>query len=187
MATKTITFDGLPLEVTDAAEAAITKLQNQAKDAADKLDAAEKQVVTLTTDKATLEAKVTDLEKQITDARVTPAKLRDAAKEFQAIVDKAKALGVEVTDEMDEPAIMKAAVVAKVGDASKNWTDEHIAISFSTLSAQVEDETDDVDPLRAGIRDAATVKTEDAKVHDAYQAMIDDLAKASKPKHLQTA
>jgi len=74
-------------------------------------------------------------EKQVADAKMTPAQLRDAARAFQIVADKAKAMGVTVSDEMDEPAIMRTVVSAKLGDAAKDWTDAQFAASFSTLTA----------------------------------------------------
>lgn len=127
---KTITLDGLPVKLDDAVavEAAFTKLQGQISDA-------QAQIATLTTDKANLEAEKVTLTAQVADAKLTPAALRDAAKAYAQTVDKAKALGVEVADDMDEPAIRKAAVIAKIGDAAANWTDEQFAASFATLTA----------------------------------------------------
>lgn len=136
---KKIVLDGLQVDLADAdaVAAAISKLQdNIARLTTDKTGA-EAQIATLTTDKASLEAKVTTLEKQVADAKLTPAQLRDAARAFQIVADKAKALGVTVSDEMDEPAIMRAAVSAKLGDAAKDWTDAQFAASFSTLTAGV--------------------------------------------------
>lgn len=136
---KKIVLDGLQVDLADAdaVAAAISKLQdNIARLTTDKASA-ETQIATLTTDKAALEAKVVTLEKQVADAKLTPVQLRDAARQFQVVVDKAKALGVTVSDEMDEPAIMRAAVTAKVGDAAKDWTDAQFAASFSTLTAGV--------------------------------------------------
>jgi len=134
----TLIIDGLQVpNVSDEAKAAIEKLQNQALDALGKLSTAETQVATLTTDKATLEAKVTTLEKQVADAKLTPAQLRDAAKAYAAVCDKAKALGVTVTDAMDEPAIMKAVVATKIGDAAEGWNDAQVAASFATLTKDV--------------------------------------------------
>jgi hypothetical protein len=49
--------------------------------------------------------------------------LRDAARAYAVTAGKAKKLGVTVTDAMDEPAIMKAVVDAKLGDKAKGWTD----------------------------------------------------------------
>lgn len=148
---KMITLDGLKVDLSDeaAVEAAITKLQGQVT-AADAAKAkAETDVATLTTDKATLEAKVTTLEKQVADAKLTPAQLRDAAKAYAATVDKAKALGVTVSDEMDEAAIQKAVVSAKLGDAAKDWTDVQIAASFATLTKDAKPASERVVPIGA--------------------------------------
>lgn len=114
-----------------AVDALNTKLATLAVDKA----TAETQIATITTDKAALEAKVVTLEKQVADSKLTPAALRDAAKAYAQVCDKAKALGVTVTDAMDEAAIMRAAVTAKLGDAAKDWTDAQFAASFSTLTA----------------------------------------------------
>lgn len=170
VATKTITFDGLPLEVTDAAEAAITKLLKQVSDAVARAEKAETSVATLTTDKATLETEKADLEKKLKDEAITPAKLRDAAKSYAIVADKAKALGVEVTDEMDEPAIMKAVVTAKLGDESKDWNDQQVAASFAALAkdAKVEDKPDQ-------LRDTLRSKP----LHTVDHSAVRDLARAS--------
>jgi len=114
----------------DGLNTKLTALDKRATDA-------ETQVATLTTDKATLDAKVTTLEKQVADAKLTPAQLRDAAKAYAQVCDKAQALGITVTDDMDEPAIMQAAVAAKIGDAAKGWNDTQIAASFATLTADI--------------------------------------------------
>jgi hypothetical protein len=127
-----------------AVDALNTKLSALDKRATD----AEAQVATLTTDKATLEAKVTTLEKQVADAKLTPEKLRDAARAYAAVCDKAKALGVAVTDSMDEAAVMKAVVDAKIGDAAKGWNEAQIAASFATLNADAK-----TDPVRNAFAD----------------------------------
>lgn len=146
--------------------------------AADKANA-ETQIATLTTDKASLEAKVITLEKQVADAKLTPAQLRDAARAFQIVADKAKALGVTVSDEMDEPAIMRAAVTAKLGDAATDWTDAQFAASFSTLTADAKSK----DPAATVHNLApAQIKDADAPIADAYNAMVADMTGAWKPK-----
>lgn len=150
-----------------AVDALNTKLSAVDKRATD----AEAEVATLTTDKATLEAKVTTLEKQVADSKLTPEQLRDAARSFAQTAAKAKALGVEVSDEMDEPAMRKAAVTAKLGDAAKDWTDDQVAISFATLTADVKDDG-------ATIHDIGkpkAVNDADKDVAAAYDAMVADL------------
>lgn len=120
-----------------------TKLSSFATDKA----ALETQIATLATDKATLEAKVTTLESQVADAKLTPSQLRDAAKAYAQTCDKAKALGVTVSDEMDEPAIMKAAVSAKIGDAAAAWNEAQIAASFATLTADAKPVVQNINPV----------------------------------------
>lgn len=164
----TIIIDGLQVpNVSDEAKAAIEKLLGQVAAVTTAKDAAEAQVATLTTEKATLDAKVTTLEKQVADAKLTPAQLRDAAKAYQATVDQAKALGVTVSDEMDEAAIQKAVVTAKVGDAAKDWTDVQIAASFATL-------TKDAKPAGERVEPIGTPKT------FADTAAVRDLARAAR-------
>lgn len=159
---KMITLDGLKVDLSDeaAVEAAITKLQGQVTAANDAKAKAETDVATLTTDKATLEAKVTTLEKQVADAKPTPAQLRDAAKAYQATVDQAKALGVTVSDDMDEAAIQKAVVTAKVGDAAKDWSDVQIAASFATLTKDAKPAGERVEPIGTPLvaADTATIR-----------------------------
>lgn len=180
VATKTIIVDGIPVEATDASEAIIRKLEGQVADANTARTTAETQVATLTTDKTTLDARVTTLEKQIEDSKVTPAQLREAGKAYQAVVDKAKALAVDITDTMDEPAIMKAVVSAKIGDAAKDWNDVQIAASFATLTKDVKP-AEGRDPVRDAIRDGAPTGDR-AETDKAYTQMCDELANAWKPK-----
>lgn len=131
---KTILIDGLTVDVSnaDTAMATITTLIAARDAATGKVGSLETQVATLTTDKATLEAKV----KELTDAKPTPAQLRDAAKAYALVVEKAKAHGVAVTDAMDEASIIKATVLKHLGDSaesSKDWTDAQFASSFAML------------------------------------------------------
>ena len=139
MNTKRITFDGLPLEITDAGEAVINKLLAQIADGGAKLSGSETQVVTLTTTIATKDAEIATLTTQLADAKVTPAQMRDAAKAFALVADQAAKMGVKVSDDMGELELRRAAVNLKVGDAAKNWTDDQIAASFGTLAASLGD------------------------------------------------
>jgi hypothetical protein len=188
VATKTITFDGLPLEVTDAAEAAITKLQNQIKALNDAKDSAEGSVAKLTTDKATLEAKVTTLEQQVKDAKLTPAQLRDAAKAFANTLETAKKLAptATITDSMDEVAIKRTVVSDKLGDAAKDWSDEQIAVSFDTLAASAPSIGSTIDPVRNALSGGAPVVVGDAraeyeKARDAARKNLSDAWKRPAP------
>lgn len=152
MNTKTITFDGLPLLVTDAAEAAINKLQAVIADTGTKLAAADTKVVELTTVGATKDADIVTLKQAVIDAKVTPAQMRDAARAYALVVDKAKVLvpTLAIADAMDETAIKRGVVNARLGDVAKDWNDAQIDTSFATMAATV------TVPARDTMRDAIT-------------------------------
>lgn len=176
---KTMLIDGLTVDVgnADTAMATITTILS-ARDAANaKVAGLETQVATLTAEGTTKDAKITTLEQQVKDSKPTPAQLRDAGKALLATADKAKSLGIAVTDEMDESAIMKATVSARMGDAAKDWTDAQIAASFAVL-------TKDAKPAQPGVQPiGAPVITGDAvtKTEDAWAASVADLNAWRKP------
>jgi hypothetical protein len=147
---KIVLVDGLSVDVAnaDTAEATIRTLVT-ARDAANtKVSDLETQVATLTTEGATKDAKITTLEQQVKDAKPTAAQLRDAGKALLLAADKAKALGVTVTDEMDEAQIMGATVTKVMGDAAKEWAADQIAASFAVLTKDVKtDANNTVQPL----------------------------------------
>lgn len=87
---------------------------------------------------ATLTATVATLTTELADAR-DPAKLRDAAAEYAAVVAKATALGATVTDADSAATVKRNAVNAKLGDVAKDWTDAQVDVSFATLTAGVKD------------------------------------------------
>ncbi|WP_300563022.1 DUF2213 domain-containing protein [Companilactobacillus sp.] len=148
---KTMLIDGLTVDVSNA-DTAIATINTilAARDGALKtVKDHEATIATLTTEKSTLDAQVKTLEQQVKDAKPTPAQLRDAGKALMLAAGKAKALGVAVTDAMDEPAIMKAVVSAKMGDTAKDWNDEQIAASFAVLAKDAK--VEDADPLRRAI------------------------------------
>lgn len=156
---KTMLIDGLTVDVSnaDTAMATITTLIAARDAATGKVGGLETQVATLTTDKATLEGKV----KELTDAKPTPAQLRDAAKAYALVVDKAKAHGIAVTDAMDEASIIKATVLKHLGDSAasaKDWTDAQFASSFAMLK---DANTPAIQPLGSPMvaNDAAVIST----------------------------
>lgn len=170
--TKTITFDGLPLLVTDAAEAAIGKLQAQIATLTTDKATLETNVATLTTDKATLEAEKVTLTKQVADAALTPQQLRDAAKSYATVVGKAQALGVTVADSMDEPAIKRAVVDKALGELAKGWNDVQVDASFASLTKDTKVADATVQPLGS-----PTVVTDSDKSRTAF---VDRLSNAWK-------
>lgn len=143
---KTMLIDGLTVDVSNA-DTAVATIQTliAARDEAKNLVAdLQTQVATLTTDKATLDAEKVTLTQQLADA-ASPAKLRDAAKAYALVADKAKSLGVTVTDAMGQTEIVKAVVDAKI-DASlrEGWNDAQYAASFASL-------TKDFKPAAGGV------------------------------------
>lgn len=106
----------------------------QFKDAQTRATSAEAKVAELTTTLAAKDAEIVTLNQKVTDSVITPAKLRDAAKAYALVADKAKALGVAFSEDADSDAIMKAVVDAKMGEQAKGWTADQIAASFAVLA-----------------------------------------------------
>ena len=172
---KIVLIDGLPVDVSnaDVAEQTIGRLRD-ARDTAN--GALESATTELTDAKKTIaerDAEIVTLKDAVEKAKPTPAALRDAAGQYARTAAKAKALGVTVTDEMDVPAMHKAAVTAKMGDAAKAYDDAQYAVAFDALAANVADDVDDkVDPLAALVGDGKV-----ANLGDAQQAFEDARAK----------
>lgn len=179
---RTILIDGHSVEVSDAAAIAIDGLNRQLADAQAKVatlttaaTTTDARLATLTTEVATKDAEIVTLKKSLADSKITPQMIRDAAASYAKTASIAKALGVTVTDAMDEPAIQLAAVTAKLGDAAKGWNDVQVAASFASLAAtipagQIQTATVAVDSLRVGV--AAITPTTDA-VAEAAKARAD--------------
>lgn len=142
MAEVKMTFDGVPFTVADAtAEAVVNKIV-QARDAAvTAKDAADKSVATLTATVATKDAEITALKQAVEDAKITPAKLQDAAKAFAKTVADAKraAPDLKLADDADADTIKAAVVSHKLGDAAKGWTGAQNDVAFATLVASLGD------------------------------------------------
>jgi hypothetical protein len=156
-AVKTMLIDGLTVDIAnaDTAMATIQTILAARDEARGKVAGLQTEVATLSTDKATLEAKVVTVEKQLADSKPTTAQLLDAAKSYALTLGKAKALGATVADAMDEAAIMKAVVDAKMGDVAKAWDAPQIAASFAVLTKDAKPAA--FDPLAAGLQAQTTV------------------------------
>lgn len=148
---KIVLVDGLSVDVAnaDTAEATIRTLITARDEAKTKVADLETQIATLTTESATKDAKITTLEQQVKDAKPTAAQLREAGKSLLLAADKAKALGVTVTDEMDEAQIMAATVAKSMGDAAKDWTADQIAASFAVLTKDAKADAPKAQPIGA--------------------------------------
>ena len=157
---KIVLVDGLSVDVAnvDTAAATIATLIAARDSAATQVTDLTSQVATLTAESQTKDAKIATLEQQVKDAKPTPAQLRDAGKALMIVADKAKSLGVAISDKMDEAQIMSATVTKHMGDAAKDWTADQIAASFAVLTKDAKPLNDGVQPIGAPavITDAET-------------------------------
>lgn len=126
--TKTAVIDGVPVLVTDASEAIIAKRDATIMD----LTAARDKAVT---DLAVQQAEVVRLNKELSDAKVTPERLAALVTARAAVVADAAKLAPDltVTDAMDDAAIRKAVVSARLGDVAKDWNDAQISAVFASF------------------------------------------------------
>jgi hypothetical protein len=157
--TKTIMHDGIPLLVTDAAEAVINK--QGAELAALKIDIAAKD-----SELGTKDAKIAELEA----AKPTQADIDALADEKADVVGKARALvGDKLVDTAGKtPAeVRKAAVAIKLGDAAiAGKSDDYIAARFDALA-----DTGTAAEQGKALADAAPKALVDAEA-DAHAKMI---------------
>lgn len=138
---KTVTLDGLPIQTTDAGEAAINMLKGKLEQAATALTTADAK---FTTDKAALEQQVADLTKKLADAE---AKIPTADALAGMIATRAKLLGdaarlapaiaTTLADKADDD-VRKLAVTAKLGDAMVAGKDQAwLNVAFDMAVAQL--------------------------------------------------
>lgn len=180
MTTKPMLFDGITIQVTDAAEQAINKLTATLSDK-------DKAIGTLTTERdeaktavATKDGEIAALKTQLAEAS-DPSKLADAAAARSALVAKAKVLLPTVAvDGKSDDEIRKAVVDAKLGDSAKTLDAAGIAGAFAALAAHVKIQTGANDALATVIADGTAssgdVVTDLRKQRDqARQGMFDHL------------
>jgi len=175
MTLKTVTVDGIPVEVTDQGAAVIGALQTRLADANTKFaDAAKEHLAAIAAKDGELakkDAKIDELQgKILSDA--------DLDKRVQAradLITVAKAIAKDVkTEGLSDADIRKAVVVAKVGDAAiAGKTSAYIDARFDLL---VEDVKKTDDPLAKALADGVHSTTDaDKAVTDAYTQMVADM------------
>lgn len=168
---KTIMFDGISIEVTDAGAQAIEKLQGQLKDASAKAAEAD----------AAHEAAIADKEKQLAtkDAEIDALKakvLDDAAidklvQERADLIATAKAIADQDYTGKSAAEIRKAAVAAKLGDAAiKDKSPEYIAARFDILAEDAAKE-----PHRQVVAPSAAQAGTAKAMADSYNNYVADL------------
>lgn len=177
---RTITHDGVPVEVTDQAAAVIAKLEKKLAASAAKFTDAE------TAHKAALDAKDTEIgtlkadKKKLEDAAIKPADLDKMVADRAALVATVKAIDAkaEVSGKTDAE-LRKAAVAAKLGDEMvKDASEAEIAGMFKAVAKDVKT----ADPYRDAV--SGGLKTIDTNVNDngqdAYEARLRDAWKGQK-------
>lgn len=150
--TKTVIVDGLPVTVSDDRDGAILSRFMDGFEAFKKKTAAEEEAAAKKVKDATdlvvardaaivaKDAEITDLKAKLAAATITPAMMDAAVAERTAVISKAKVLAKDVDTSKMATSDIKAAVVTKVmGDKAKNYTADHFAIAFDTLTVGVKD------------------------------------------------
>jgi len=162
---RTLTFDGITVEVTDQAAQVIEKLQGQTSALQATIEAKDGEIADLTKQKSTLDGEIAVLKKTVEDSKVTPAKMNDMAMKRAKIMKKAKkVMGKEPDEDMEDGAIMRAAVAHHLGDGySKDMSDEAVSGAFSVIG--FEDSEDD-DPLAATLADGIKGPRKDVNAND---------------------
>lgn len=161
MALKTIIVDGLPVETTDAGEAAINLLKGKLADAAAALQTAS------TTHTAAIAAKDAELAKKDAEIDALKGKVLDATQldaivaERASVIAKARALDAKVVTDGKSLIEIKRAVL---GDAAKDKPDAYVDAAFDLKTADAKTAPDQLRQViadgqgtvsAASIRDAA--------------------------------
>lgn len=177
MTLKTVTVDGIPVEVTDQGAVVISTLQTRLADANAKAEKAE------AAHTAALAAKDAELAKKDAELDAMKAKVLSDADLDKRVQDRAdlitvaKAIAKDVkTEGLSDAAIRKAVVVAKIGDAAiAGKSEAYIDARFDHL---VEDAAKGAsDPFAAVVKDG--VKQIDTNsTSTAHKAMTDHLTSA---------
>lgn len=178
VAVKTITFDGVPLEATDAAEAVINKLTDARDALKSELADAVKELADAQADHdkeiAAKDAKIAELE----GAQLSQDAIDKLADEKADVVSQAKAILGDAAFETKGKTIaeIRRAVVAEKGITVDGKSDDYIEAYFDTLKPV---ETKDAfrETVESGVVNANDA---DKAAIDARQAYIDSLVNPHK-------
>lgn len=171
MTLKTVTVDGIPVDVTDQGAVVIGTLQQRVADAAKKLSDAEAAHTTAIAAKdaelAKKDAEIDALKAKVLDEKALDAKVQARAD----LIGVAKAIAKDLkTEGLSDADIRKAAVVAKLGDAAIAGKPEaYIEARFDILA----DEAKKADPFAAAMKDkAGNQQTTNDNGQAAYEARL---------------
>lgn len=155
MALKTIIVDGLPVETTDAGEAAVNKLRGLLDTAGQKLTDANSTHAKAIADKdaelAKKDGEIEELKKKVLDDAALDAMVADRA----AVVTKAKALDVNVVTDGKSIAEIKRTVL---GDSVKDKSEAYVDAAWDMKTVATND----------GIRDAIRHQDHSINANDAW-------------------
>lgn len=175
MTLKTITVDGIPVEVTDQGATVIATLQKRLADAEAKSSAAEKAsneaIAAKDSELAKRDAEIDALKEKVLDDSALDAKVLARGD----LISKAKSIVADVkTDGLSDADIRKAVVVAKHGDAMKDKPESYIDARFDILVEAVADGIETRSIL-------SNISSADAgqKVNDAQSAYVSRLTRKS--------
>ena len=180
---KTVIVDGIPIEANDQAAAVIEALKTKVETAGKALtDANAAHEIALAAKDKELGARDAEIAtikgKQLSDAQI------DALVAARAdVIGKAKIVDKDVkTDGLSLPAIRRAAVVARLGDAAvKDRSDDYVEALFDGLAAHpAKDAIADTARAALGLKVAAKDGDPQAVRDAAYQEYLDTLNGAKK-------
>lgn len=156
MPLKTIIVDGLPVETTDAGEAAITKLRGLLDTSAKALETANaehaKAIAAKDADLAKKDAEIADLKGKVLEGAALDAVVTERAE----VVAKAKALDANVVTDGKSNIEIKRAIL---GDAAKDKSDAYVEAAFDLKTADVKNDS---------VRDALRGQDHSITANDAW-------------------
>jgi hypothetical protein len=173
---KTVVVDGIPIDATDQAAAVIESMKVKLADAAKTLS------TTVCAHDAAIAAKDKELGAKDAEIAALKANQIDDAKidalvaQRAAVVEKAKLVDKAAkTEGKSIPDIRRAAVVARLGDASvAGKSDDYVEALFDGLAAQGEKSNPLADAIRKSVEDGPA-HTDAAAGQSAYQKMVDEM------------
>lgn len=182
MTLKTVTVDGIPIEVTDQGATVITTLQQRIADAAKK--AAETDTAHVTT----LAAKDKEIATKDAEIDALKAKVVDGAALDKLVADRSALCAVAVKiaptvklDGLADADIKKAVVTAKLGDAAiTGKSADYVNARFDILAEDAA--KNPADPFRTVVQGGLNPTNDGATGAKAYDGMVNDMTNAWQAK-----
>lgn len=197
MADKSLVIDGITVTLNDTAAQVVQKLMDTsaaaikaAQTAADewkkKAEEEEKKAKDAaavgTTTIANKDKEIAELTTKLKDAEVTPERLEAMAADRATLLGKAKAiLGDKLDVKATSADIRKAAVLAHVGDAAKDFTADQMTAAFATIKVDSVTIAPGISSMRdAFMQPSVTDSTTQKRIDDAIAARDKSLVDAWK-------